>query len=316
MSEHQASASPWIELPRAAWADLAGYTNIQLNQATLEQLRGLGDPTSESDVQEVYLPLTQLIGQHVRNMGNLYRENSAYLGLDVNRTPFVVAIAGSVAVGKSTVARLVAELLRRTLPRPKVQLITTDGFLYPNEVLREKGILERKGFPESYDSRALLQFVIDVKSGLPRVAAPVYSHVIYDVVPTQHTLVEAPDILVIEGINVLQPARRRSDDAPALAVSDFFDFSVYVDAEEEHVKRWYIDRFLRLRDSAFQDPNSYFVKYAQLSDAEAIAIANDLWDSINGPNLRDNIAPTAQRASAILRKSANHEIETVRIRKI
>lgn len=302
-------------MPRAAWAELAGYTNIQLNQSTLDQLRGLGDPTSEADVQEVYLPLTQLIGQHVRNMGNLYRDNMAYLGLDVNRTPFVVAIAGSVAVGKSTVARLVAELLRRTLPRPKVQLITTDGFLYPNAVLRERGLLERKGFPESYDSRALMQFVIDVKSGLPRVEAPIYSHVIYDVVP-QKTIVESPDILVIEGLNVLQPARRRSDDAPALAVSDFIDFSVYVDAEEEHVRQWYISRFLKLRDSAFQDPNSYFVQYAKLSDEEAVALANDLWDTINGPNFRDNIAPTAQRASAILRKSANHEIETVRIRKI
>ena len=315
MSEQQVSASPWLEMPRAAWAELAGYTNIQLNQSTLDQLRGLGDPTSEADVQEVYLPLTQLIGQHVRNMGNLYRDNMAYLGLDVNRTPFVVAIAGSVAVGKSTVARLVAELLRRTLPRPKVQLITTDGFLYPNAVLRERGLLERKGFPESYDSRALKQFVIDVKSGLPRVEAPIYSHVIYDVVP-QKTIVESPDILVIEGLNVLQPARRRSDDAPALAVSDFIDFSVYVDAEEEHVRQWYISRFLKLRDSAFQDPNSYFVQYAKLSDEEAVALANDLWDTINGPNFRDNIAPTAQRASAILRKSANHEIETVRIRKI
>lgn len=310
------NASAWIELPRSAWAELAGYTNVQLNQSTLDKLRGLGDPTNEADVQEVYLPLTQLMGHHVRNMGNLYRDTNAYLGLEEGRTPFVVAIAGSVAVGKSTVARLVAELLRRTLPRRKVQLITTDGFLYPNSVLEERGILSRKGFPESFDAKRLMQFVLDVKSGLPLVTAPVYSHTQYDVVPGEFTVVESPDILVIEGLNVLQPARRRDDGQPALAVSDFIDFSVYVDADQEEIRNWYISRFLKLRDSAFQHPESYFARYARLSDAQAIMIANRLWDEVNGPNLMDNIRPTAERATAILRKGGDHTIESVRIRKI
>lgn len=316
MGDTHISASPWVDLPRSTWAELAGFTNIQLNQASIDQLRGLGDPTSEADVQEVYLPLTQLIGHYLRNMGNLYRDANSYLGLDSDRTPFVVAIAGSVAVGKSTVARLLAELLRRTLPRPKVQLITTDGFLYPNAVLSERGLMERKGFPESYDSKALLQFVIDVKSGLPSVTSPVYSHTIYDIEPNQQNVVTAPDILVLEGLNVLQPARRRLDGSPALALSDFIDFSVYVDAEETDIKRWHVERFLKLRDSAFQDPNSYFTRYATLPDEQAIEIATQLWDEINGPNLRNNIAPTALRATAILRKDKNHAIEEVKIRKI
>jgi type I pantothenate kinase len=310
------TASPFIDMPRAAFSELAAATSVVLSQVTIDKLRGLGDPTDVSDVQEVYHPLTELIGQYVRNTGQLYQDSNAYLGLNVGRTPFIIAIAGSVAVGKSTVARLLAELISRTQTHPKVALVTTDGFLHPNAVLEEKGILERKGFPESYDAKALLQFVLDVKSGIPEVRVPVYSHVIYDIVPGEYQTVSSPDILILEGLNVLQPSRSRADGSPALSVSDFLDFSVYVDADEDCIKEWFWERFLKLRDSAFKDPDSYFRQYARLSDADARAVAEEVWESINGLNLRQNILPTRDRARVILRKAANHEIETVRIRKV
>ncbi|MDR0837998.1 MAG: type I pantothenate kinase [Propionibacteriaceae bacterium] len=312
-----ASASPYVDMPRSAWSELAASTAVRLDPGMIEQLRGLGDPTSEQDVQEVYHPLAELIVEYVRNTGHLYRDSNQYLGLTAERTPFIVGIAGSVAVGKSTVARLVTELLRRTHGRPRVELVTTDGFLYPNSVLEKRGILDKKGFPESYDTAALLQFIIDVKSGMPEVRAPLYSHSLYDVVPGQFTVLECPDILVIEGINILQipdpiPGKRAS----MLAVSDFFDFSVYVDAHEDDIRRWYISRFLKLRDSAFQDPDSFFRQYAALTDEQAIAFANEVWDATNGPNLVNNIEPTKVRATAILRKGPDHSVERVRIRKI
>lgn len=309
-------AGPFISLTRGAFAELADNTDIDLDEGTLERLRGLGDPTSHEDVVEVYTPLTQLLHLYRRHLGHLYRASNAFLELDVQRTPFVIGVAGSVAVGKSTTARLLKELLSRSPGNPRVELVTTDGFLYPNKTLQERGLLERKGFPESYNRRALLNFVVDVKSGTRLVEAPVYSHMTYDIVDGEQITVDAPDILIVEGLNVLQPGRPHGDGTVGLAVSDFFDFSVYVDASDDDIRGWYVDRFLQLRETAFRDPRSYFVRFSQLSDDEAVSMAQQVWDEINGPNLHQNIRPTRSRASVILRKGRDHTVETVRIRKI
>lgn len=307
---------PYVTLERHAWASLAHATQIDLDEATLARLRGIGDPTSSRDIVEVYRPLTQLLHLYMVNTGRLYSQSHDFLGLDVARTPFVIAVAGSVAVGKSTVSRLLQELLRRAPGHPRVDLITTDGFLYPNAELERRGLLDRKGFPESYNRRALLDFVIDVKSGAPRVLAPVYSHMVYDIVDGEHITVESPDILIIEGLNVLQPARIESDGRPGLAVSDFFDFSVFVDADETHIQQWFIERFLTLRRTAFTDERSYFRRYAELSEAAAVAFGERVWAEINGPNLRHNIVPTRDRATAILVKGESHAVDSILIRKV
>ena len=310
---------PYIELSRHAWADLAGNTEIDIDDETLERIRGLGDPTDQTDVAEVYRPLTQLIHLYCMHTGSLFEASNTYLQLQdhqMRRTPFVIGVAGSVAVGKSTTARLLQELLGRSPRRPKVDLVPTDGFLYPNAVLEEHGILDRKGFPESYDRKALLKFVVDVKSGAPEVVAPVYSHVEYDIVAGQQRVVRQPDVLIIEGLNVLQPPRLRSNGTMGLTLSDFFDFSVYIDADEQDIMNWYINRFLTLRQTAFTDPHSFFSEYAKLPDEEAISIARSIWRRINLPNLTQNIRPTRGRATAILHKGPDHEVKNVWIRKI
>jgi len=307
---------PYVERDRADWAELAHSTPLTLDTATLDRLRGLSDPTQLIDVREVYLPLTRLLSEYVLHTGELHRSTNEFLGLSVGRTPFVIGVAGSVAVGKSTVSRLLRELLAGWPQHPRVELVTTDGFLFPNAELERRGLMQRKGFPESYDRRALLRFVMDVKSGLSEVAAPVYSHLVYDIVPDAQIVVQRPDILIVEGLNVLQPARVRPDGTTGLAVSDFFDFSVYVDADPDDIRRWYVTRFLSLRDTAFRDPRSFFTRYAELTEQQAVDQAEHLWDTINGPNLQTNIRPTRGRATAILRKDDDHRVKWVRIRKV
>jgi type I pantothenate kinase len=315
--QHDAQVfGPYVERNRADWADLAHATPMTLDAVTLDRLRGLSDPTQLIDVREVYLPLTRLLSDYVLHTGELHRSTNDFLGLSVGRTPFVIGIAGSVAVGSSTSARLLRELLAGWPQHPRVELVTTDGFLLPNEELERRDLMHRKGFPESYDRRALLRFVMDVKSGREEVTAPVYSHLVYDIVPGAQVVVQRPDILIVEGLNVLQPARVRPDGTPGLAVSDFFDFSVYVDADPEDIRSWYVTRFLSLRDTAFRDPRSFFTRYAELTEEQAVRQAEHLWDTINGPNLNTNIRPTRGRATVILRKDGNHQVKWVRIRKV
>jgi len=308
------AVGPYVELPRRAWAELAASTPAPLAREVLDQVRGLGDPTDQSDVAEVYHPLTELITRFARGVDRVWGEWDTYLRLDVPTPPFVLGVTGSVAVGKTTVSRLLAELLRRSCGHPTVALVTTDSFLLPNAVLEQRGLADRKGFPQTYDTDALLRFVIAVKSGTPEVACPVYSHVSYDIVPGQVTRIVRPDILVLEGLNVLQPPP--SSAGLSMSVADFVDFSVYVDADEDAIERWFIERFLALRGSAFADPGSFFRQYAVLGDDEAIAVAHGVWRDINGPNLRENIVPTRGRASVVLRKDADHVVETVRIRRV
>ncbi len=315
-SEGSTSTSPYVEIARSDWAELAHATPVPLSERVLTTMRSSSDPIDLNEVTEVYLPLTRLISLYVEHAGRLAGASNEFLGMDRRRTPFVIGIAGSVAVGKTTTARVLQALLARDPRHPKVELVTTDGFLWPNAELDRRGIMHRKGFPESYDRRSLLRFIIGVKSGRPVTHAPVYSHLTYDRVADETITVERPDILIVEGLNVLQPAQPRADGTTGLAVSDFFDFSVYVDAATVDIKRWYIERFHRLRVTAFRDPRSYFRRYADLNDEQAHQRASEIWDNINGPNLATNVLPTRGRATAILRKGENHEVKWVRIRKM
>ncbi len=312
--------STFVELDRAAWAGLGGHGDgdapLPLTAAELDAARGLGDEVGLDEVRAIYLPLSRLLNLHVRATNQLHASTKTFLSEFPDRTPYVVAIAGSVAVGKSTTARLLRLLLARWPDHPDVALVTTDGFLLPNAELERRGLLQRKGFPESYDRRALLRFVAAIKAGAADVTAPVYSHLSYDIVPDEQVLVRGPDILLVEGLNVLQPARPRRDGSSGLAVSDFFDFSIYVDASSVDVRRWYVERFLQLRATAFKQPASYFRRYADLDHDAAITEATRLWETINGPNLEQNILPTRGRATLVLHKGPDHAVQRIRLRKL
>jgi type I pantothenate kinase len=308
--------SPFLEMDRKAWSALRHQTPLPLSAEELEQLRGLGDSVDLDEVRDVYLPLSRLLNLHVAATSDLRRTTQTFLGTMPERTPYVIGIAGSVAAGKSTIARLLRLLLARWPEHPKVALVTTDGFLLPNAELERRGLMQRKGFPESYDRRALLKFVATVKSGASRISAPVYSHLTYDIVRGERVELERPDIVLVEGLNVLQPARTRPNGTSGLAVSDFFDFSIYVDAAEADVRSWYIDRFLRLRKTAFSDPDSYFHRFSDLDEDAAVARAEEIWDGINGPNLAQNILPTRGRATVLLHKGPDHSVRRVRMRKL
>lgn len=309
--------SPYRIFSRREWASLRADTPLTLTAAEVERLQSLNDPISIDEVVDIYLPLSRLLSLYVAAAQGLFRATEAFLQADpIGQVPYIIGVAGSVAVGKSTTARVLKALLARWPNTPKVDLVTTDGFLWPNAELSRLGLMERKGFPESYDTAKLLRFLHDIKAGHEAVTAPLYSHLVYDVVPGESVTVERPDILIVEGLNVLQPARLPRDGAAIPFVSDFFDFSIYLDADEEDLHRWYLDRFLRLRHTAFRDPLSYFRKYATLSEEEAIAFAEGLWTRINLVNLRENILPTRQRASLILRKGPSHRIEEVSLRRL
>jgi len=309
--------SPYISFTHEEWGQRRAGTPLTLTEGDLRQLRGLNEQVSMDEVVQIYLPLSRLLNLYVAATQDLYRATATFLGNPAAKVPYVIGMAGSVAVGKSTTARILRALLARWPNHPVVDLVTTDGFLFPNAVLEERSLMHRKGFPESYDLRRLIRFVSDVKAGVPRVLAPVYSHLTYDIVPGEHQVVDQPDIVIIEGLNVLQtPDTLPGSGQPRVFVSDFFDFTVYVDADEEYIRQWYVDRFLALRFTAFQDPASYFHRYASLNDAEAIERSSTIWREINEPNLIENILPTRERAHLILEKGPDHSVQAVKLRKI
>ncbi|WP_395245845.1 type I pantothenate kinase [Agromyces sp. MMS24-K17] len=311
-SSHAAQISPFIELDRADWAALAPSLPTPLSETEVVQLRGLGEPLDLREVAEVYLPLSRLLNLYVGGAKTLHRVTSEFLRERIESTPFVIGVAGSVAVGKSTIARLLRELLARWEHTPRVELVTTDGFLFPNAELERRGLMGRKGFPESYDRRGLLRFVSEVKAGAAEVVAPFYSHLAYDIVPDAQVIVRRPDVLIVEGLNVLQPP----GPGHRLAVSDLFDFTIYVDARTSDIARWYEERFLKLQRGAFANPNSYFHRFASLSEDDARARSREIWRSINEPNLLQNIRPTRSRASLVLRKDSDHTVSNVLLRKL
>ena len=301
----------YLRFDRRSWAELRAQTPLTLHEKDLEALRGINDRIDLEEVVAIYLPLTRLLNLYVSATQSLHRVAATFLGTISPKMPYVIGIAGSVAVGKSTSARILQAQLTRWPEHPRVELITTDGFLYPNAVLESRGIMNRKGFPESYDTKRLVQFLRELKAGKPDVSAPVYSHVEYDIVQGDSQVVHQPDILIVEGLNVLQVGSDSTE-----FVSDYFDFSIYIDAVESDIENWYIERFLALRQTVFSNPDSFFTHFAHLTDEEAVQVARGIWREINGKNLSDNIAPTRTRASLVMQKDANHRVTEVHLRKL
>lgn len=308
--------SPYRIFSRAQWSKLRADTPLTLSEAELEELQGLNERVSMSEVVDIYLPLSRLLNLYVAATQELYSATHEFLGGPQNKVPYIIGMAGSVAAGKSTTARILQALLSRWPNHPKVDLVPTDGFLLPNAVLESENLLNRKGFPESYDLPALLRFLSAIKAGKRNVEAPVYSHLYYDVQPGKSIKIDQPDVLIVEGLNVLQTGKPPQDGKAIPYVSDYFDFSVYLDADIEILRTWYIERFYQLRETAFKNPESYFHRYASLSDDEAHKTADGIWESINLANLKENVLPTRQRADLILHKGDNHEIASVALRKI
>ena len=310
--------TPYLDLTRAEWSALRDKTPLPLTADEVERLRGLGDVIDLDEVRDVYLPLSRLLNLYVQATSGLRGALNTFLGerAEQRGTPFVIGVAGSVAVGKSTVARVLQAMLARWPEHPRVELVTTDGFLLPMKELESRGLMSRKGFPESYDRRALTRFVADIKAGKDEVTAPVYSHLIYDRVPGERLVVRRPDILIVEGLNVLQPALPGKDGRTRVGLADYFDFSVYVDARPEDIETWYLNRFRKLRETAFQNPFSYFRKYTQVSEVEAMEYGRHTWRAINQPNLLENVLPTRGRATLVLRKGPDHKVQRLSLRKL
>jgi type I pantothenate kinase len=308
--------NPYRIFSREQWARLRNDTPMTLQAEEIAKLRSMHDRLDLQEVEEIYLPLSRLLSIYVDATQRLYVAQRRFLAIEDRKMPYIIGVAGSVAVGKSTSARVLQALLARWSPRPQVDLVTTDGFLFPNAVLERQGLMQKKGFPESYDLPMLLSFLSDIKAGRAKVRAPVYSHLTYDIIPNEWIEIDRPDILIVEGVNVLQTGRLPRDGKAVPVVSDFFDFSVYLDADESVLREWYIRRFLALRDTAFHDPRSYFHRYAPLSDEEATATALAIWERTNLANLEENILPTRPRAKLILKKGPDHVVETVALRRL
>ncbi|GAA0784656.1 type I pantothenate kinase [Roseibium denhamense] len=308
--------SPYRVFSERQWSRLRADTPMTLSAQEVSQLQGLNAPMSIEQVETIYLPMSRLLAHYAEATVALHKATQKFLGTRDGKTPFIIGVAGSVSVGKSTTSRVLRELLARWPASPKVDLVTTDGFLYPNAVLEAEGLMSKKGFPESFDRPRLLKFLSDIKADKRHVRAPVYSHFYYDVMPGHTVVVDKPDILIVEGLNVLQTRELPKDGRAVPFVSDFFDFSVYMDADEDLLLRWYVDRFMRLRETAFRDPGSYFHKYSRITDTEALETANRIWREINLVNLRENILPTRPRADLILTKNASHRISKVALRRV
>lgn len=308
--------APYHRFTKAEWSRLRADEPMTLTSEDLERLRALNDPISLDEAEQIYLPLSRLISLYVEATQGLHEASLTFLGTTDGRVPYIIGVAGSVAVGKSTTARILRALLQRWPSSPKVDLVTTDGFLFSNAELEKRGLMDRKGFPESYDRTRFIKFLSDIKSGRPNVGVPVYSHLVYDLVPGEEVIVDRPDILIVEGLNILQPGELPKSGKPIVFASDFIDFSIYLDADEDDLRDWFMERFVQLRETAFADPRSFFHRFSQMSLKEATDFGLWAWEAINLPNLRDNILPTRSRADLILRKGKSHAIEQVELRKL